>query len=57
MQNYHLQTLSVSESLKFVVWERVKLNPSPHMPILGSSYLVANKDTMSKIWTNGDTII
>ena len=23
------------------------------MPILGSSNLAANKDTMSKIWTNG----
>ena len=33
------------------------LNPLPHMPILGSSYSAANKDMMSKIWTNGDTII
>ena len=29
----------------------------PQMPILGSSNSAANKDMMSKIWTNGDTII
>ena len=34
-----------------VVWEWIK--PLPDMPILGSSHLVANKDMMSKIWTNG----
>ena len=33
------------------------LNPLPHMPILGSSNSAANKDMMSKTWTNGDTII
>ena len=27
------------------------------MPILDSSYSATNKDRMSKIWTNGDTII
>ena len=32
-------------------------NPLPDMPILGSSNSAANKDMMSKIWTNGDTII
>ena len=32
-------------------------NPLHHMPILGSSNSAANKDMMSKIWTNGDTII
>ena len=31
-------------------------NPLPHMPILGSSNSAANKDMMSKILTNGDTI-
>ena len=25
--------------------------PLPHKPILGTSFLVANKDKMSKIWT------
>ena len=32
-------------------------NPLPDMPILGSSNSAANKDMMSKIWTNRDTII
>ena len=32
-------------------------NPLPDMQILGSSNSVANKDIMSKIWTNGDTLI
>ena len=31
------------------------LNPSPDMPILDSSSSTANKDMMSKMWTNGDT--
>ena len=31
-------------------------NALPHLQILGSSDLVANKDMMSKIWTNGDKI-
>ena len=33
------------------------INPLPDMPILGPSNLGSNKDMMSKIWTNGDTII
>ena len=33
------------------------LNPLPCMPILDSSNSAANKDMMSKIWTNGGTII
>ena len=32
-------------------------NPLLHMPILGSSNSAENKDIMSKIWTNEDTII
>ena len=28
----------------------------PDTPILGSSTSATNKDMMSKIWTNGDTI-
>ena len=32
------------------------INPLPHMPILGSSNSAANKDMMSKILINGDTI-
>ena len=34
----------------------LSVNPLPHMPILGSSNSAANKDMMSKILTNGDTI-
>ena len=33
-----------------------KFNPVPDMPILGSSDSTANKDMMSKILTNDDTI-
>ena len=33
------------------------LNPLPDLPILGFSNSAANKDMMSKIWTNGYTII
>ena len=35
----------------------MKLTLLPDMPILGSSNSAANTDMMSKIWTNGDTII
>ena len=35
----------------------VNINPLPHMPILGFSSSAANKEMMSKIWTNGDTVI
>ena len=34
-----------------------KLNPLLDMPILGSTSSATKKDMMSKIWTNGDTII
>ena len=34
----------------------VFINPSPHMPILGSCNSAASKDMMSKILTNEDTI-
>ena len=33
------------------------LNPLPQMPILESSISAANKDMMSKLWTNRNTII
>ena len=33
-----------------------RVNPLPDMPISGSSNSAANKDMMSKILTNGDTI-
>ena len=34
-----------------------RFNPLSDMPILGSSNSTANKDTISKIWTNGDIVI
>ena len=36
---------------------KIYVNPLPDMPILGFSNSAANKDMMSKIWINGDTII
>ena len=35
--------------------QNVCLTPSPDIPILDSSSSTANKDMMSKMWTNGDT--
>ena len=34
----------------------VSVKPLPDKPILGSSNSAANKDVVSKIWTNGYTI-
>ena len=31
------------------------VNPLPHMSILGFSTTAANRDMMSKVWTNGNT--
>ena len=45
--------LSIWTGLKFCCG----VNPLPHMPNFGSSNSTANKDMMSKIWTNGYTII
>ena len=42
---------------KAIVCLLVCFNLIPHMPILGSSNSVADKDMMAKIWTNGDKII
>ena len=42
------------QHLSMLSWS--SLNPLPHMPILGSSNSAANKDMMSKLWKNGDTI-
>ena len=36
---------------------KYNVNPLSDMPILGSSNSAVNKDMMSKIWTNEDTII
>ena len=32
-------------------------NLLPHLPILGPPNSAANKDMMSKVWANGETII
>ena len=35
----------------------MKFNPLPDMQILGFTNSAQSKDMMSKLWTNGDTII
>ena len=42
--------------LKKIIW-RVQSNNNSDLPILGYSNSAANKDMMSKIWTNENTII
>ena len=44
-----------AESYWNSLWIRPKFNPLPNGPILDSSSSTANKDMMSKMWTNGDT--
>ena len=60
----HLQTTNSNVS-KIVICHKMVLihdfatvfNLLTHMAILGSSHAGANKDMMTKIWTNGDTVI
>ena len=33
------------------------VNPLLHMPVLGFFNSAANKDVMSEIWANGDSVI
>ena len=47
---------SVLQKQRYII-SKCAINPFPDMPILGSSNSAAEKDTMSKIWTSGDTII
>ena len=47
-------SISNNVSIAFIFSD---VNPLPHLPISGSTNSEANKDMMSKIWTNGDTII
>ena len=44
-------------SLKKGIFEFSLLNSLPHMPTLGSSNAAENKDMMSKILTNWNTIL
>ena len=48
------KTYTADTSKPGLVLERI--NPLPDMPKLGSSNSAANKDMMSKILINGDTI-
>ena len=59
-ENPIFQLEQTSENIQLVKNESVstqKSNSLPDMPILGSYNSAGNKDIMSKIWTNGDTII
>ena len=47
---------SIEPELPGHAMDTISINPLPHMPILDSSNSAANKDMMSKILTNGDTI-
>ena len=50
----------VSKNYYFCIATRMPyscFNPLPDMPILGSSSLGANREMMSKKWTNRDTVI
>ena len=54
---YHFMESTITLGLAWKDAPRRHLNALQDMPILGSSNSAANKDMMSKIWTNGDTII
>ena len=44
-------------SLAWIQTADISFYPLPDRPVLGSSNSTANKDMMSKIWTNGDRVI
>ena len=48
---------NVSNTFHWAMQDPDRVNPLPDTPISGFSKSEANKDMMSKIWTNGDTII
>ena len=50
-------TAIIQEQRAYSSRQATCLSPLPDMSILGSSNLAANRDMMSKIWTNGDSII
>ena len=52
LEKKYLEDLVNVSSNLINIW----LNPLPDMPNLGSSNSAADKDMMSKMWTNGDTI-
>ena len=49
--------VSIINRKQIKIKEHAQLKPLPHMPILGSSNSAANKDMISLILKNGDTII
>ena len=49
-----LQMPSAHEKIFFLEERKCSFNPLPDMPILDSSSPTANKDMISKIWTNTD---
>ena len=52
-----INNISCIHSLHITVYvSGFSINPLPDMPILGFSNSAKNKDMMSKIWMNGDTI-
>ena len=52
-----LDIILPNDSSNFEVFGSKNINPLPDMPILGFSNSAANKDMMSKILTNRDTVI
>ena len=46
----------IMPSIKYPAKWKDHVNPVPHMPISNASNSAANKNMMSKILTNGDTI-
>ena len=52
-----LMSQSIAYLYTQILYKTKAINPLPDMPILGSSNSAVNKDILSKIRTNGDTII
>ena len=50
-------SVDIGQGTSFCQSSVLGINALPERTILGSSHLAANKDMMSKIWNNGDTII
>ena len=56
MQTWYISSIYTCNRFFYSFTIPCIVNPLPHMPILGSCNSAANKDMMSKILTNGDTI-
>ena len=55
---YKINGFNLDQSIILLYDKELNLDfhPLPHMPILGSSNSAANKNMMSKIWTNGEQL-